>query len=73
VLKNLEKGELDFWGLPSLASSQKSRMAHPAQLELFSGNRQRLEERIKSLSIDEMSPLQALLTLKELKELIEEF
>ncbi|HMK65504.1 MAG TPA: DNA mismatch repair protein MutS, partial [Thermodesulfobacteriota bacterium] len=72
VLKNLEKGELDFWGLPSLASSHKSRMAHPAQLELFSGKRQRVEERIKTLSIDEMSPLQALLTLKELKDVIEE-
>jgi DNA mismatch repair protein MutS len=72
VLKNLEKGELDFWGLPSLASSKKGRIFHPAQLELFSENRQRIEERIKTLSIDAMSPLQALLTLKELKELIEE-
>jgi DNA mismatch repair protein MutS len=72
VLKNLEKGELDVWGLPSLASSKKNRSPHPAQLELFSGGRQRLEERIKTLSIDEMSPLQALLTLKELKELLEE-
>ncbi len=72
VLKNLEKGELDVWGLPSLASSQKVRVAHPAQMELFSGREQKLKERVKSLSIDEMSPLQALLTLKELKDLLEE-
>jgi DNA mismatch repair protein MutS len=72
VLKNLEKGELDIWGLPSLASSKKGRTVHPSQLELFSGTQQRLQERIKALSIDALSPLQALLTLKELKDLVEE-
>jgi DNA mismatch repair protein MutS len=71
VLKNLEKGELDVWGLPWLASSQRTRQAHPAQMELFSGAEQKLRERIKALSIDELSPLQALLTLKELKDLLE--
>jgi len=71
VLKNLEKGELDFWGFPSLASSNRTKAAHPAQMELFSEEGQRLRERMKALSIDEMSPLQALLTLKELKDLIE--
>ena len=71
VLKNLEKGELDFWGLPSLASSKKGRGSHPAQLELFAGGRQRIEERIRALAIEEMTPLQALLTLKELKDLLE--
>ena len=72
VLKNLEKGELDFWGFPALASSSRGRSGpHPAQMELFSGGAQRLQETIKALSIDELSPLQALLTLKELKELIE--
>ncbi len=71
VLKNLEKGELDFWGFPALASSSRGRGSHPAQMELFSGGVQRLQERVKALSIDELSPLQALLTLKELKELIE--
>ena len=71
VLKNLEKGELDFWGFPALASSSRDRGAHPAQMELFSGSAQRLQERVKTLSIDEISPLQALLTLKELKDLVE--
>ncbi len=72
VLKNLEKGELDFWGFPALASSSRGRSGpHPAQMELFSGGAQRLQERVKALSIDELSPLQALLILKELKELIE--
>jgi DNA mismatch repair protein MutS len=72
VLKNLEKGELDVWGLPSLATSQKTRASHPAQLELFFGTEQKLKERLKALSIDELSPLQALITLKELKDLLEE-
>ncbi|MCJ7833598.1 MAG: DNA mismatch repair protein MutS, partial [Deltaproteobacteria bacterium] len=71
VLKNLEKGELDFWGFPALASSSRNMAAHPAQMELFSEEGQMLQERLKALSIDEMSPLQALLTLKELKDLIE--
>ncbi len=71
VLKNLEKGELDFWGFPSLASSSRNKGTHPAQMELFSGSAQRLQERVKTLSIDEISPLQALLTLKELKDLVE--
>ncbi|MBI4767865.1 MAG: DNA mismatch repair protein MutS [Deltaproteobacteria bacterium] len=71
VLKNLEKGELDFLGFPTLASSSRGRGTHPAQMELFSGSAQRLQERVKSLSIDETSPLQALMTLKELKDLVE--
>jgi DNA mismatch repair protein MutS len=71
VLKNLEKGELDFWGFPALASTSRGKGAHPAQMELFSGGGQRLQEKIKTISIDEISPIQALLTLKELKDLIE--
>jgi len=71
VLKNLEKGELDFWGFPALASSSRTRVSHPAQMELFSEGGQILRERLKALSIDDLSPLQALLTLKELKDLIE--
>jgi DNA mismatch repair protein MutS len=72
VLKNLEKGELDLWGYPSLALSHRTKGAHPAQMELFSGKDQKLRERLRALSIDEMSPLQALMTLKELKDLLEE-
>ena len=72
VLKNLERGELDVWGLPSLASSQKAGTSQTAQMELFSGAEQKLQERVKALSIDELSPLQALLILKELKDLLEE-
>lgn len=71
VLKNLEKGELDFWGWPRPAYSGKTRKTHPMQLELFSGSNGWLEERLRSLSLDEMTPLQALLTLKELKDYLE--
>lgn len=72
VLKNLEKGELDFWGFPSLAISHRTKAPHPAQMELFSGREQKLQERLKALAIEEISPLQALITLKELKDLLEE-
>jgi DNA mismatch repair protein MutS len=72
VLKNLEKGELDLWGFPSLALSPRTKGFHPAQMELFSGREQKLQERLKALSIEEISPLEALMTLKELKDLLEE-
>jgi len=71
VLKNLEKGEVDFWGQPRPAYSGKRVRSHPAQLELFSERNGWLEERLRSLSIDELTPLQALLTLKELKDHLE--
>ena len=71
VLKNLEKGELDFWGLPSLASSSRIKAGPSGPDGTFFRAAHRLQERVKTLSIDEMSPLQALLTLKELKDLVE--
>lgn len=71
VLKNLEKGEVDFWGFPRPAYSRKLRKTDPAQLELFSAGNGWLEERLRSLSLDELTPLKALLTLKELKDHLE--
>jgi hypothetical protein len=41
-------------------------------MELFSGKDQKLQERLRALSIEEISPLQALIALKELKDLLEE-
>ena len=73
VLENLEKGELDLWGVPPLARSSRQPPDHPSgQMEIFPRRNGVLEERIKNLSLDHLTPFQALVTLKELKDLIEE-
>jgi len=73
VLDNLEKGELDLWGVPPLARSSRQPGDNPsAQMEIFPRLNGILEERLKNLSLDHITPFQALVTLKELKDLIEE-
>ncbi|RPH87292.1 MAG: DNA mismatch repair protein MutS, partial [Desulfobacteraceae bacterium] len=73
VLENLEKGELDLWGVPPLARSAHQPPDHPsAQMEIFPRRNGFLEERLHNLSLDHMTPFQALVTLKELKDFIEE-
>jgi DNA mismatch repair protein MutS len=73
VLDNLEKGELDLWGVPPLARSSRQPGDNPsAQMEIFPRLSGFLEERLKNLSLDHLTPFQALVTLKELKDLIEE-
>jgi DNA mismatch repair protein MutS len=73
VLENLEKGELDLWGVPPLARSAHQPPDHPsAQMEIFPRRNGFLEERLHNLSLDHMTPFQALVTLKELKDFIED-
>jgi DNA mismatch repair protein MutS len=73
VLENLEKGELDLWGVPPLSRSPRQPLDQPsAQMEIFPGRSGILEERLKTLSLDHLTPFQALVHLKELKDLIEE-
>ena len=73
VLDNLEKGELDLWGVPPLArSARRPGDNASAQMEIFPRLNGVLEERLKNLSLDHVTPFQALVTLKELKDLIEE-
>jgi len=72
VLENIEKGELDFLGQPALSHSAAPRRGEwSAQLDLFSKAEGPVQERLRNLSLDEMTPLQALITLKELKDLLE--
>ena len=73
ILKNLEGGEVDETGRPRLAhtasklekSSQKQGMV---QLDLFGSQDQALRKWISDLNIDTMTPLEALVTLNDLKK-----
>jgi DNA mismatch repair protein MutS len=70
VLANLEEGELDEVGRPRLASSHTPPAADPAaQYQLFQAHPRiaELEERLRSLDTDALTPLQALTLLHEFK------
>lgn len=72
VLANLECGEFDERGLPSLAFSRReSNARQEGQLGLFGAARVRseVEKRISDLDPNELSPRAALALLFELKEL----
>jgi DNA mismatch repair protein MutS len=68
VLKNLERVELDVAGKPVLAhGSKKTQTKGPVQLELFSINLSNpLIDKLASLDIERLSPLEAFTTLCDL-------
>jgi DNA mismatch repair protein MutS len=69
VLENLEQGELDPWGIPALARSTQGITENiPVQMEIFPRPEGLLEQKVRNLDLEHMTPFQALLTLKELKE-----
>ena len=68
VLDNLEKGELDPGGYPALARSVPSRAGEPFGPDgNFSRPGSLLEERFRHLSLDHLTPLQALMTSEGIK------
>ncbi|MBF0531370.1 MAG: DNA mismatch repair protein MutS, partial [Deltaproteobacteria bacterium] len=70
-LVNLENGSLNVSGAPRLARS-KSRPARPdPQLSLFAPLDNGLVEEIRRLDMDNLTPLEALNKLAELKRLTE--
>jgi len=72
ILDNLEKTEADETGRPRLARHQVSepRERDMVQLDLFGAGDREMREWIRGLKIDTMTPLEALVTLNELKERI---
>jgi DNA mismatch repair protein MutS len=73
ILVNLEKGELDAEGQPRLALSETRRRQSPAdsrQLNLFAGSDGRLQEELRKVELDTLTPLEALNILHKLKESI---
>lgn len=70
ILNNLEKSEADETGRPRLAHHPLSETeeGNMVQLGLFEPQDRRLREWIKGLNVDGMTPVEALVTLNELKE-----
>jgi DNA mismatch repair protein MutS len=76
ILKNIEMGEFDQEGEPSIAKSKKGHKGknrkHPNQLSLFQPKSDPLRDFVRGLSIDDLSPRQALETMYHLKKMVEQ-
>jgi DNA mismatch repair protein MutS len=71
VLENLEKGEFTPQGTPTLAAGAAVGVANRrGQLDLFSDTKEQIIEEIKSMDVYQMTPLDAMKKLDELKEKI---
>ncbi len=73
ILINLEAQTLDEHNRPKFAKSQTRTLAKltPAQLSLFGPLPHPVAEAFKKLDLDQLTPLQALAKLQELKELLD--
>jgi DNA mismatch repair protein MutS len=70
VLHNLETNELSTNRIPKIASRRPGSQADQNQLSLLDlMKKSQLEKELEDLEIDDMTPLQALLKLNELKEI----
>jgi DNA mismatch repair protein MutS len=76
ILKNIETGEFDYHGEPRIAASQKkasrkkeAAVNHPSQLSLFGGGPDPIRDKLKKVKPDDLSPIEALNLLYELKKL----
>ncbi|MCM0082217.1 DNA mismatch repair protein MutS [Geomonas sp. Red32] len=70
ILLNLEKGEYGEGGLPRLARGKKAPAQSP-QLSLFASSDEPLRERLKTVDVHTLTPLEALNLVDELKRMIE--
>ena len=73
ILKNLESAEYNEFGLPTLAGARAAQRVDAAQMELFAGRRERMEEEavleeIRRAEPERLSPLDALMRLAAWKE-----
>jgi DNA mismatch repair protein MutS len=71
ILWNLEKNELDREGVPRLAGEQARRLSEPAQIQLFAEGPDSIREALRAIRTEEVTPLQALNLLSELKEMLD--
>ncbi len=76
ILRNIEKGELNPQGEPRIASDgkrysddMKKAEEQPSQLSLFGGYEDPVREKINSLQLENLTPLEALNLLFELKNM----
>ena len=71
ILENLEKGELTRGGVPRIAL-EKGKGLPPGQLGLFPADDEWIKKELGRISVDTMSPIEAINKLYELKKRIEE-
>jgi DNA mismatch repair protein MutS len=69
ILLNLEKGEYGEEGLPRLARGRKAPAPSP-QLSLFGSADEPIKERLRSVAVETLTPLEALNLLDELKRMV---
>ena len=68
ILKNLESSELDEVGMPKIAKGKGSVSSHgAAQLNLFQAQADHLRKELRMIDIENMTPIEALTKLNELK------
>jgi len=73
ILSNLEAEELTANNLPKLAASKNGYLKkNNEQLDIFEKQEQVIRTEIQNLKLDEMTPLQALNKLNELKSTVDE-
>jgi DNA mismatch repair protein MutS len=68
ILRNLESTEFDREGRPRLAHSDEAPAAGARQLSLFSGQDEAVLDELRRADPDQMTPLQALALLAELRK-----
>ena len=68
ILYNIEQGEYDAIGSPSLIRGEKTPSRGPVQLDLFRNSNHPVIEVLKEADISKMTPLEALNLLNELQE-----
>ncbi len=75
VLANLEKEELDDSGMPKLAHSDKDKERHASQIDIFSPRDEThpVLTELKEMDIMNMTPVQALTKLDELKRRVSSY
>lgn len=71
VLENLEKGELDEVGMPTLARRRKGpARPHPGQLSLFADDESLVLEEIDATDVNTLTPIEAMNLISQWKERI---
>jgi DNA mismatch repair protein MutS len=71
VLSNLERGELTRGGMPRLALTE-GRDTHTGQMVLFPADDGWLKDELKKISLEIMTPIEAMNKLSELKKRVDE-
>lgn len=69
ILANIEKGEFNQVGEPRIAVGGTIVSSHPSQLSLFATEEDPIRKRLQEINPDNLSPLDALALLYEIKQL----